>query len=127
MVDNKGNMYRTRGALSLGFAVIGIAVALIVFFATDLGIAPSIGVFLLFVGGGLLAMCAGYTGTPDKFGPSERDYRLVWGLLVIIIGVLLILTTFGLDWYWYVAVIIIAVALIGMAMALINSKKISNE
>lgn len=127
MVDNKGNMYRTRGALTLGIAIIGIAVALLAFFAANVGALPAVGIFLLFVGGGLLAMCIGYTGTPDKFGPSERDYRLVWGLLVVVVGAIMILTYFDLEWYWYVAVLIIAVALIGMGMAVVNSRKISNE
>lgn len=127
MVDNKGNMYRTRGALTLGIAIIGIAVALLAYFAANVGAAPAVGIFLLFVGGGLLAMCIGYTSAPDKFGPSERDYRLVWGLLVIIVGIVLILTYFDLAWYWYVATLIIAVALVGMIMAVINSRKISNE
>ena len=127
MVDNKGNAYRTRGALTLGIVIIGLAVMILAYFAAKLSLTVSFGVFLLIMGVALLVMSPGYTSAPDKFGPGERDYRVAMGALIVIIGAVLVLTTFNLDWYWYVAIVIIGVAVLGMAMAVVNSKKINNE
>ncbi len=127
MVDNRGNAYRTRAALTAGIALIGLGIAGLCFFMFDVGALPALGIFVLFIGLGILALSPGYTGTPDKFGASERDYRIVAGILAAVIGALLILTLLNLEWYVYVFVLIIAVAVLGMAMAVVNSRKIKNE
>ncbi len=127
MVDNRGNAYRTRAALTAGIALIGLAVAILGYFALDLGALPSVGIFVLAVGLGILLLSPGYSGTPDKFGPSEMDFRLVGGTLIAAVGFLLILTLCNLEWYVYVVVFIIVVAILGMLMAVRNSRKINNE
>ena len=127
MVDNKGNLYRTNGAITGAIVLIGFAVAMIVYFATDAGIIPSAGVFLLIMGAAIVAMSTRYSSAPDKFGPGEGDYRRVAGAILIVAGAIMIASKADLDWYWYVAFFIIAVAVIVIAAALNSSRKINNE
>ncbi len=127
MVDNRGNAYRTRGAITAAIVLIGAVVAMLAYFAAGLGGLTSVGIFVLILGIAILAMAPGYSGVPDKFGPGERDYRLALGLLILVIGIAVVIAGSGTEWYWSVAVIIIGIAVIGIAMALINNRKIYNE
>ena len=127
MVDNRGNAYRTRAAITAGIVLIGAAVAILAYFAAGLGAAAAAGIFILIMGVAILAMSFGYSSAPDKFGPGERDYRMAMGLVITLIGAVAIIAGTGLEWYWLVAVLIIGIALIGIAMALMNSRKIGNE
>ena len=126
-MDNKGNRYRVNNALVAGFFLIGLALAIVCYFAKFLAAIPSIGVFVAVSGAGVLAMSCSYSSALVKFGPSEADYRLAIGLVMLIVGVVMILYQFGLEWYIYVAVIIIAVALLGMVMAVRNGKRMGDE
>ena len=127
MVDNRGNAYRTRAALTAGIVLIGAAVALIAYKAAGLALLSAVGVFVLILGIAIFAMSFGYSSAPDKFGPSERDYRLAMGLVITLIGIVLLMTGLNLEWYWLVGILIIGFAVIGMMMAVINSRKIGNE
>ena len=127
MVDNRGNAYRTRAALTAGIVLIGAAVALIAYMAAGLALLSAVGVFVLILGVAVFSMSFGYSSAPDKFGPSERDYRLAMGLVIALIGAVLLMTGLNLEWYWLVAILIIGIAVIGMMMAVINSRKIGNE
>ena len=127
MVDNRGNAYRTRAALTAGIVLIGAAVALIAYMAAGLALLSAVGVFVLILGVAVFSMSFGYSSAPDKFGPSERDYRLAMGLVIALIGTVLLMTGLNLEWYWLVAILIIGIAVIGMMMAVINSRKIGNE
>ena len=127
MVDNRGNAYRTRAALTAGIVLIGAAVALIAYMAAGLALLSAVGVFVLILGVAVFSMSFGYSSAPDKFGPSERDYRLAMGLVIALIGAVLLMTGLNLEWYWLVAILIIGIAVIGMMMAAINSRKIGNE
>jgi len=127
MVDNRGNAYRTRAALTAGIVLIGAAVALIAYKAAGLALLSAVGVFVLILGIAIFAMSFGYSSAPDKFGPSERDYRLAMGLVITLIGIVLLMTGLNLEWYWLVGILIIGIAVIGMMMAVINSRKIGNE
>ena len=127
MVDNRGNAYRTRAALTAGIVLIGAAVALIAYMAAGLALLSAVGVFVLVLGVAVFSMSFGYSSAPDKFGPSERDYRLAMGLVIALIGTVLLMTGLNLEWYWLVAILIIGIAVIGMMMAAINSRKIGNE
>ena len=127
MVDNRGNAYRTRGAITAAIVLIGAVVAMLAYFAAGLGALTAAGVFVLILGAAILSMAPFYSGSPDKFGPGERDYRLAMGLLVLVIGIALLVTGFGLEWYWAVAIVVIGIAVIGIVMALVNNRKIYNE
>ena len=84
MVDNRGNAYRTRAAITAGIVLIGAAVAILAYFAAGLGAAAAAGIFILIMGVAILAMSFGYSSAPDKFGPGERDYRMAMGLVMVI-------------------------------------------
>ena len=107
--------------------LIGAAVALIAYMAAGLALLSAVGVFVLILGVAVFSMSFGYSSAPDKFGPSERDYRLAMGLVIALIGAVLLMTGLNLEWYWLVAILIIGIAVIGMMMAVINSRKIGNE
>ena len=127
MVDNRGNAYRTRGAVTAAIVLIGAVVAMLAYFAAGLGALTAAGVFVLILGAAILSMAPFYSGSPDKFGPGERDYRLAMGLLIVVVGIVLAMAGAGMEWYWSVAVLVIGIAVIGIAMALVNSRKIYNE
>lgn len=75
------------------------------------------------VGIGIAALSLMFSGTPDKFGPSERVYRLVAGVLLAIIGAVLLLHGFGAAWYILIAVLLIGIAILGALTAISNSKQ----
>ena len=127
MVDNRGNAYRTRGAISAAIVLIGAAVAMLAYFAAGVSGLTTLGIFVVILAIAILAVAPFYSGSPDKFGPGERDYRLAMGLLVLVIGIALLVTGFGLEWYWAVAIVVIGIAVIGIVMALVNNRKIYNE
>lgn len=126
-MDNKGNTYRVNNAIVAAFFLIGIALTILCYFANILKLIPSIGVFVAVCGAGLLSMCFSYSSAPVKFGPSEADFRLAAGAVMLVFGVVMILYQFELEWYIYVAIAIVAVALIGMAMAIRNGKRMGDE
>ena len=127
MVDNRGNAYRTRGAISAAIVLIGAVVAMLAYFAAGVGGITALGIFVVILAIAILAVAPFYSGSPDKFGPGERDYRLAMGLLVLVIGIALLVTGSGLEWYWAVAIVVIGIAVIGIVMALVNNRKIYNE
>ena len=127
MVDNRGNAYRTRGAISAAIVLIGAVVAMLAYFAAGLSALTTLGIFVLILGISILSVAPFYSGTPDKFGPGERDYRLAMGLLVLVVGIAFMMAGAGMEWYWSVAVVVIGIAVIGIVMALVNNRKIYNE
>ncbi|MCQ2079297.1 MAG: hypothetical protein MJZ38_04495 [archaeon] len=123
MVENTGNSYRTAQAVVAGFIIIAVAVAVILWGATDLGAVSIAGVFLFIVGLMFAVLSLLFNGTPDKFGASERSYRLTIGLLLIVVGAVMIIAGFNVELYITVAVLLIGIAVIGICTALSNSKK----
>ena len=121
-MENTGNAYRTRQALVGAFILIAAALAIMVYGATDLGALAALGIFLLVLGIGIAAMSLMFNGTPDKFGPSEKVYRLVMGVIIAIVGAVLLLHTAGAAWYILVAVLLIGIAVLGAVTAISNSK-----
>ncbi|AMH93810.1 transmembrane protein [methanogenic archaeon ISO4-H5] len=122
-MENTGNAYRTRQALVGAFILIAAALAIVIYGATDLGALAAAGIFILVVGIGIAALSLMFSGTPDKFGPSERVYRLVAGVLLAIIGAVLLLHGFGAAWYILIAVLLIGIAILGALTAISNSKQ----
>lgn len=122
MVENTGNSYRTRQAVVAAFVLIALALAIIVYGATDAGASGAVGVFLLITGIGITVLSFLFSNEPDKFGPSELMYRLVAGLLILIVGLAVLLYALDVEGYVIAAVVIIAIALIGLCTALINGK-----
>lgn len=123
MVENTGNLYRTHQAIVAAFVLIAIALAVIIYGATDAGFLGALAAFLIVTGLGVAAMSALFDSTPDKFGPSEMMYRMVAGILILVIGLAMLMYAFDVKGYIILAVVIIAVAVLGLCTALINSKK----
>jgi len=122
-MENTVNAYRTHQALVGAFILIAAALAIVIYGATDLGALAAAGIFILVVGIGIAALSLMFSGTPDKFGPSERVYRLVAGVLLAIIGAVLLLHGFGAAWYILIAVLLIGIAILGALTAISNSKQ----
>jgi len=122
-MENTGNAYRTRQALVGAFILIAAALAIVIYGATDRGALAAAGIVSRGVGIGIAALSLMFSGTPDKFGPSERVYRLVAGVLLAIIGAVLLLHGFGAAWYILIAVLLIGIAILGALTAISNSKK----
>ena len=123
MTENTGNAYRTKQAVVAAFVLIAAAAAILVIGLTDIGAAGALGVFLLIVGIGMAVLSLMFSGEPDKFGPSEKVYRLDFGLILAIIGLICIMISYHVAWYAYVAVLLIGIAIVGLLTALSNSKK----
>lgn len=123
MVENTGNKYRTTQAITAGLVLIAAAAAILVWGLTDLGIGAVVGIFLAVVGVAVAVMSLMHSAEPDKFGPSEKVYRLVFGFVLILVGMVGILSAFDLGWYVYAAVLLIGIALIGICTAVSNSNK----
>ena len=122
-MDNTGNMYRTKQALVAAFVLIAVALAVIIYGATGLGAKGAVGVLLLIIGVGIAAMSLMFSGEPDKFGPSEKVFRLVMGVIIALVGAVILLWTAGAAWYILAAVLLIGIALLGAFTAVSNSKK----
>lgn len=123
MVENAGNSYRTAQAVIAAFIIIDVAVAVILWGATDLGMVSIAGAFLLILGVMFAVLSLLFDRTPDKFGPSEGSYRLTVGLLLIVVGAAMIAAGYNVGWYVVAAVVLIGIAVIALFTALSNSKK----
>ena len=122
MVENTGNKYRTREAVVAAFVLIALAFAVIVYGATDTGFVGALSAFLIVAGIGIAVMSALFDSTPDKFGPSEMIYRLVFGILLLAAGLAGLMYKFDVSTYIIVAVVIIIIAVLGLCVALVNGK-----
>lgn len=127
MVDNKGNAYRTRELVIVFCVLIGLALALVAWGTGFVSAVPAVGIFLIVTGLAITAVGLTFSGTPDKFGPSEQLYRVAMGPLIAVIGAVLLLTNYSLEWYIYAAILIVGIAVIGLTVGLISSRKINNE
>jgi hypothetical protein len=113
---------RTTSAVTLGLVIIALAVGLIVYYLTD-SIPGGIAVTILVAGIAVASTSIGYSGTPDKYGPSDLLYRLVAGLVVAVIGVIILIYAFtDLSAIILVAIFLVAIALIGIFAAIFNGK-----
>ena len=121
-MENTGNAYRTRQAMVGAFILIAAALAIVVYGATNLGALAAVGIFVLVLGIGIAALSLMFSGTPDKFGPSEKVFRLVAGVILALIGAVLLLHVWGAAWYILVAVLLVGIAVLGALTALSNSK-----
>ena len=121
-MENTGNAYRTRQAMVGAFILIAAALAIVVYGATNLGALAAVGIFVLVLGIGIAALSLMFSGTPDKFGPSEKVFRLVAGVILAPIGAVLLLHVWGAAWYILVAVLLVGIAVLGALTALSNSK-----
>ncbi|MCQ2070432.1 MAG: hypothetical protein MJZ68_04825 [archaeon] len=123
MSTNSGNKYRTSQVFMLAALLISIAAAVLIYGLTDLGVGATVGAFLLIFGAAMIVVSLTYSKTPDKFGPSESMYRMVFGAILVLVGIVAVLYSFSVDWFVYVAVFLIGIALIGLCAGLTNSKK----
>lgn len=118
MVDNKGNSYRTRGAVVTAAAIIAIALGLLICGLGHLAWLNMLWIFLLVFGLALIAVGFVYSSVPDKFGPSEQTYRVAAGAVLALFGFVgIIWQNTKVGWFVYVAVLLIGIALIGMTVA----------
>lgn len=123
MVDNKGSAYRTKGAILTAFVIVAAAVALLCAEFTDVDALGIIGLFVLIAGIGITAISFAYSGEPDKFGPSESDYRLAAGTMVALAGLVMLMLSFETSAVITAAVLLIGIAAVGTTMAFRNGGK----
>lgn len=121
-MDNAGNGYRTRNMVIAAAVMIAVALGLLVWGIAGFSVVSTLGVVLLVIGFAIFAVGVTYSGVPDKFGPSEKMYRVAGGLVLVLLGIVCVITNYNASWVVYVAVLIIGLALIGLSVGLINSK-----
>lgn len=113
-MENTGNSYRTRQAVSICGALIALAVTVLLVGVYGVSLIVGAGAFLLIIGALIAIISLSFDGTADKFGPSERDFRLIVGLVVAIIGITAMLVGYDTNIYVTIAVLIIGIAIIGL-------------
>lgn len=121
MTDNKGSAYRTRAVVTAGLFIIALAVGVVLYGVGAVGAVGFVGVVVLLAGVILAAASFTYSKKPDKFGPSEADYRLVAGVIAAVAGAVILLLDGGAEWYVALALALVVVAVLGIAMALKNN------
>jgi len=115
---------RTLSAITLGSFLIALAIGIIVYVATSYGILMILWITLLIFGIALLALSFMYPTESGKFGPSESSFRMVWGILLAVMGFVgLLYTITNVNVWILVAIVLIAVAVVGILVALKNGKK----
>ncbi|MDR2845665.1 MAG: hypothetical protein LBV63_00120 [Candidatus Methanoplasma sp.] len=113
---------RTTSAVTLGLVIIALAVGLIVYYLTD-SIPGGISAIILVAGIAVASTSIGFSGTPDKYGPSDFLYRLVVGLVMAVVGVIILIYAFtDLSTIILAAIFLVAIALIGIFAAVFNGK-----
>lgn len=122
MASNTKITNRTISALILAVALISLVVGLLVYDSTDMGISIIIWIVLMTTGASIALFSPFRTGLSKKFGPSDFDYYLVYGILILVIGLVGYVYTFThLGWLAPVAIVILTVAILGIIMALKNN------
>ncbi|MDR1405440.1 MAG: hypothetical protein LBJ20_07755 [Candidatus Methanoplasma sp.] len=115
---------RTLSAVTLGLFIISLAIGLMVFAATDYGLIIVLCTTVLIFGIALFAVSFMYPGESGKFGPSDRMYRAISGILAATVGFVGMLHIFTDLSIWILAgVFLIVLASVGISAALINGKK----
>jgi len=115
---------RTLSAITLGSFLIALAIGIIVYVATSYGILIILWIALLIFGIALLALSFMYPTESGKFGPSESSFRMVWGILLAVVGFVgLLYTMTDVNVWILLAIILIAVAVTGIIVAVKNGKK----
>jgi len=115
---------RTLSAVALGSFIIALAVGLIVYYATDYGLAVILWVTLLIFGIALFALSFLYSKESGKFTPSESLYRMVLGIIIAVLGLIgLLYTAANVNVIVLAAIFLIVLALVGITVALMNGKK----
>lgn len=122
MVENTGNSYRTRQAVLACTALIAIAVAVLLVGYYELSVLIGAGVFLLMIGTVVAVMSFTFSKTPDKFGPSEMNFRLIAGLVMAVVGAFLLMLGYEVETYICIAALIIAIAVIGLCATFLGNK-----
>lgn len=119
MTDDKTMRPRTMNALSAGVLLLAIALAIILYWATD----DLLNAFaaLLIVYGAYMAASSGLRKKEETgFGPSDADASVAGGVILAGIGITCIIWSYTGDVLPTVAALIIIVAAAGIALALKN-------
>lgn len=119
MTDDKSINSRTMNAISAGALLLAIALAIILYWATD----DLLNAFaaLLIVYGVYMAASSGLRRrTESGFGPSDADASVAGGIILAGIGVTCVVWSCTGDVLPTVAVLIVIVAVTGIALAVKN-------
>ncbi len=118
---------KTLSAIVLGSFIVSLAIGLIIFALTDLGLMIVVWTVALLFGIDLFVLSFIYPGERGKFGPSESSYRMVVGAITAAVGLIGMLYTFtDLSVWILIAIFLIILAVVIIGVALMNGKKEGN-
>lgn len=117
--DRKAN--RTLSAITGAMFLVSLMVGLVLYYMTDMGAGIILWVILIIMGATVAVLAPLQRGRDTNFGPSETDYGLVTGILMLVIGLAGYMHMFtDLDWIAPVALIILAVAVLVIILTVKN-------
>ena len=117
--DRRAN--RTLSAISGAMFLISLVVGLVLYYATDMGASIILWVILIMMGVTVAVLAPLQKGRSTNFGPSEADYSLVMGVLMLVIGLAGYMYMFtDLDWIAPVAMIVVIIAILVIVLAVKN-------
>lgn len=112
---------RTLSAITGAMFLVSLAVGLVLYYMTEMGVGIILWVILIIMGATVAVLAPLQRGRSTNFGPSETDYGLVTGILMLVIGLAGYMYMFtDLDWIAPVALIILAVAALVIILAVKN-------
>ncbi len=112
---------RTLSAITGAMFLVSLAVGLVLYYMTEMGAGIILWVILIIMGATVAVLAPLQRGRSTNFGPSETDYGLVTGILMLVIGLAGYMYMFtDLDWIAPVALIILAVAALVIILAVKN-------
>lgn len=112
---------RTLSAITGAMFLVSLAVGLVLYYMTEMGAGIILWVILIIMGATVTVLAPLQRGRSTNFGPSETDYGLVTGILMLVIGLAGYMYMFtDLDWIAPVALIILAVAALVIILAVKN-------
>lgn len=112
---------RILSAITGAMFLVSLAVGLVLYYMTEMGAGIILWVILIIMGATVAVLAPLQRGRSTNFGPSETDYGLVTGILMLVIGLAGYMYMFtDLDWIAPVALIILAVAALVIILAVKN-------
>ena len=125
MKMSKNNMLSLSGKngqmLLVAMLLIGVVIGIVAWQLTRSGSVLDgvliIAAFTVLVLGIYFLVSAPFASTVDDYIPSQRSFRLVWGVILTTVGALLLVHIYiGMIWWVYVVVLIAVIAVLALIM-----------
>jgi len=122
--ENKLSLSKKRDQMLTAIAVIiGLAIGIVVQQLTETDNIFVILYVTVLVFGVYFLVSVPFVNNESDYIPSQRSFRLVWGVLLTTIGSLLLVDEYAQQEFWiYIVVLLIVVAVLIMVLFM-NSKK----